>query len=504
MNNERKNSGKPGCYWQYLLAVLLIAAVCVCGWLFTRASAEDERRWLPGGATSVEVSRRPSYMLPAANLPAELKSYFYAGKALAGQPWIKAPTATNSRDGLGPVFNARSCLVCHINGGRGEVPSGPEQPIFSALLRLSLPGVDSKTGAIPEPMYGNQLQPQSTSLASQLGLALDAANAHLNQPPAEGQVAIHWQDKVFTYPDGEQRTLRYPEIRLHTLGYGAMHADVQMSLRNSPPLHGMGLLEAIAYADMLAQADPEDRDGDGISGRINRVWDIQRQQTVAGRFGWKASQPTVRQQTAAAFLNDVGITSSLFPHQPCTAQQAACLAEPTGDEWDAASQTRVELADNMLELSTLFTRNLAVPRRRKVQEQQREHLSAGRSLFHQVGCASCHHPHYITGTQVDAPHLSAQAIWPYTDLLLHDMGEELADGRSDFLATGSEWRTPPLWGIGWREKVNGRGQLLHDGRARSIEEAVLWHGGEARQSREAFTQLDLAQRNLLLQFVESL
>ena len=441
-------------------------------------------------------------MLPMANLPEVDKPNFYAGKALAKQPWVKAPSATSSRDGLGPVFNARSCMACHVNGGRGRVPMSEDKPIFSALVRLS---IKTDQGAVPDPVYGGQFQPKSTSLADQLELRGLPEGALERIPPAEGKVTLQWLSKKVSYSDGRQVDLHWPKVQFNSLGYGPMHVDTLYSLRNSPAIHGMGLLENIAEFDILALSDPSDHNQDGISGRVNKVLDIASGKLVIGRFGWKASQPTVKQQTAAAFAGDVGLSSPLFPAQPCTSGQRQCLEEVDGNEWDPASQLSVELPENMLQIATDFTRDLAVPVRRKpVDKQSRERLSAGRSLFHQVACVACHVPSYITQANEQYPQLSKQKIWPYSDLLLHDMGEGLADGRPDALATGREWRTPPLWGIAVSKKVNGNAQYLHDGRAQSLEEAVLWHDGEARASRQAFMSLSQQERDDMLAFVASL
>lgn len=477
----------------------MLAVIFFCS--HAAVPAFDAAELLPGGDGSVAIVLRASYMQPASNLDRLAKPDFYAGKALAKQPWVKAPSATFSRDGLGPLFNARSCLACHVNGGRGEVPLQDGKPLFSALVRLSLPGEDKTKGVIEEPNYGSQFQPQSTSLASQLGSVIKELTPEVNDPPDEGDVAVTWNKKTFLYPDGEAVILRFPVIKFSNLAYGAMHGDSLSSLRNAPALHGMGLLEAIAEQDILRQQDELDKDGNGVSGRANQVWDVARASTVLGRFGWKAAQPTVRQQTAAAFMNDVGISSSVFPSQPCTQAQAACLDEKHGEEWDKHSDMYVELPDNMLALATQFTRDLGVPKREAKVDKA---LLRGRALFYQSACQECHTPSYITENVPTAPHLSRQKIWPYTDLLLHDMGEDLADGRPDFKASGAEWRTAPLWGIGLSKQVNGNAQLLHDGRAQNIEEAILWHGGEAQRSHDYFINLSTSQREALISFVKTL
>ena len=475
---------------------MLLVLVCGCeknavvpGYLDSEA--------FPGGTTSVSIKPFASYMHPAKNLAQEQVLKFHAGKALAHQPWVKAPTATIARDGLGPLYNARTCLACHVNGGRGRMPDNGESMLFHAFVRISLPGTDEQLGVVPEPTYGDQIQSQSIALYHQLRHKMDADNRKESDVAPEAYVYVDWQQTNFVYPDGEEISLRYPQLRIENLGYGELHANTLMGVRNAPPIHGMGLLELIDQRDIDMQADPEDKDNDGISGRVNHVWDPVSEMIVAGRFGLKANRPNnVAVVTAAAFANDVGITNPIFPQQPCSKVQDRCNASITGN-----NEAGVELSDKMLQSVADFTRNLGVPRRYKV---HREENMQGRKLFYEVGCQGCHIPSYVTQSSADMPHLAQQTIWPYTDLLLHDMGPDLADGRPDFIATGSEWRTPPLWGIAINKEVNGHQNFLHDGRARSVEEAVLWHGGEAEPVKQRFIGLNKMQRELMLKFVESL
>lgn len=457
----------------------------------------DPSEALPGGEGTVSIRPFASFMLPAANLVQEKRPDFHAGKALARQPWIKAPTVTRSRDGLGPVYNARTCLSCHVNGGRGVLPADSKTPLFAAFVRLSVPGKDKIQGVIPEPVYGDQLQAQSVSLSHQLRHSVTQKDPDKDpEAPPEARAYIDWQTKAFQYPDGQTRQLRYPKIRIERLGYGELDPQTMMSLRAAPAIHGMGLLELIPQADIDRLADPDDSDGDGISGRVNQVWDFANQRVVPGRFGWKANRADIRITTAAAFNGDVGITTPLFPDQPCTPRQTRCLRTPTGN--DAGG---VELPDYMLQLVVDFTRNLGVPERRGSVAE----TAVGREMFYRTGCQSCHQPSYTTASRAGQwQHLGGQKIWPYSDLLLHDMGEELADNRPDYEATGREWRTAPLWGVGISEQVNGSHFLLHDGRARTVEEAILWHGGEAESVRRRFIELPAKDREALLKFVESL
>ena len=449
----------------------------------------------PGGAGSVGYTPFVSFAAPAANLPESQRPRFHAGKALANQPWIKAPTATDARDGLGPLYNARSCLGCHVIGGRGPVPEDGERAIFAAILRLSVPGeYDPVRGSRPEPVYGEQIQGRSVALSHQLRGKIAAQDPATDpEAPPEGRVHLAWREQAFAYPDGEVRTLRYPRPHLEEAGYGPLHPSVLVSLRAAPAIHGMGLLEAIDQASIDALADPDDADGDGISGRANRVWDFERGATVPGRFGWKANRASLRITTAAAFQGDVGISNPVFPEQPCTRVQRRCRHTPSGNDADG-----FELPEQLLALTLEFVRSIGVPR-------AREQTQYGRSLFYAAGCTACHQPGFTTSAREGGlAHLGGQQIWPYTDLLLHDMGPELADGRPDYEASGSEWRTAPLWGIGLSARVNGVATLLHDGRARSVEEAILWHGGEGGAARANFAALDRRERDALIAFVESL
>lgn len=456
----------------------------------------------PGGSTTVSIKPRPSLMLPAQNLPVEARPEFHAGKALAHQPWVKAPTITTARDGLGPLYNARTCLFCHINGGRGILPKNEDALLIGAFLRLSIPGSDPIQGVIPEPTYGDQLQSQSISLTHQLRHIESAKlKSDDREVSPEAYVHIGWEFKDFSYPDGSVTELRFPKVRIENLGYGPFHPNTMTSLRNAPPIHGVGLLESIAQEDINKQADPDDLDDNGISGRINLVWDHETKKTVPGRFGLKANKVSVRLQTAAAFANDVGISNPIFPEQSCTEKQTQCKRATTGDDAPQDDGPAVELPESLLSLVVNFTRNLGVPVRRNADDPI---TLKGRELFYTTGCHQCHRPSYNTSMNTELPHLSEQIIWPYSDLLLHDMGPELADNRPDYLATGSEWRTPPLWSVGLSQQVNGAANFLHDGRARTIEEAILWHGGEAEITKMAFAELEPEKRAALIRFVESL
>jgi CxxC motif-containing protein (DUF1111 family) len=295
-----------------------------------------------------------------------------------------------------------------------------------------------------------------------------------------------------SYADGASYELLVPEYRIDEAGYGPLPADLRLSPRVAPAMIGLGLLEAIPEERLHALEDPDDGDSDGISGRVNRVWDVLTETTTLGRFGWKAEQPSVMQQVAGAFLGDIGITSPLFPSESCTPAEADCGLAPAGGA--------PEIDEPLLTRVVAYSQLLAVPLRARWNDVE---IRRGQRLFHGSGCAACHTPSHTTG---DGPlaELEGQVIWPYTDLLLHDMGPELSDRRPAFEAEGVEWRTPPLWGLGRVPEVNGHDRLLHDGRARGVAEAILWHGGEGSASREAFRALASEDREALVTFVESL
>jgi CxxC motif-containing protein (DUF1111 family) len=313
----------------------------------------------------------------------------------------------------------------------------------------------------------------------------------------EGKVRVDYEPVTVRFKDGTEVELRKPTLQITQLGYGPMHPDTRFSARIAPPMIGLGLLEAIPNEAILANADAQGKNRDGIAGRPNWVWDDAQQKTVLGRFGWKAGQPNLNQQNVHAFSGDMGLTTSLRPFDDCTKAQTACLEAPNGNGPDGEP----EVSDNILRLVEFYTRNLAVPARRDVGAPQ---VLAGKNLFFQAGCASCHTPAFTTSANAAEPELANQVIRPYSDLLLHDMGPGLADNRTEFAATGRDWRTPPLWGIGLTQAVSGHTQFLHDGRARNLMEAVLWHGGEAESAKQQVLRFNAEQRAALLAFLNSL
>lgn len=434
-----------------------------------------------GGATSRSADTRNAFGLPAPNLSSEEGRAFEVGDSFFTQNWVTAPASTSARDGLGPTMNAQSCSSCHLRDGRGAPPEGPEDDrTLGLLLRLSIPGADSDGGPQPEPVYGGQLQDRAIE-----GVA------------PEGRMRVTWRTETGAYDDGTDYELRWPEVVITDLAYGPLNDDVLVSPRLAPQVIGVGLLEAVPEEVVRGLADPDDEDGDGISGRANDVVDPRTGEPTLGRFGWKANVATVEAQVAGAFHGDIGITSTLANEQNCGPNQEACHDAVDGGSDDDAG---FEIGDDLLGRVVFYNQVLAVPTMRG---PDRDDVRAGAAVFESVGCASCHRSTLQTGDAVH-PTLADQTIHPYTDLLVHDMGDGLADGRPDHLASGSEWRTPPLWGLGLIETVSGPRFLLHDGRARTIEEAILWHGGEGEPSKLAFRALAADERDDLVAFLEAL
>lgn len=441
----------------------------------------------PGGTTTVQANGRNAFSLPAANLSDAERTRFVVGNSFFKRNWVQAPASTTARDGLGPHFLARSCAGCHIQDGRAQPPNFENplapRPFAGLILRLSVPGTDAHGGPQPEPVYGDQF----TTMA-------------VNGVAREGQVRLSYAEVLGQFADGTPYTLQKPIYHFDNLGYGPMAPDVMVSPRIAPQVIGLGLLEAIPEADILANAAAQKASGGPIQGQPNYVWDAYAQKTIVGRFGWKANVGSLAHQTASAFHGDIGITSERFAQQTCTPTQKDCAAAPHGD-----NALGVEIEARVLNDVIFYQTVLAPPARRNPQDAQ---VLRGEQLFHQAQCAQCHRPSYRTG-KVPFPALSSaamqgQTITPYTDLLLHDMGEALADHRPDFAANGRQWRTPPLWGIGLLPAVNNHQRLLHDGRARGVLEAILWHGGEAEGAREHVRHLSQEDRDALVKFVESL
>ncbi len=313
-------------------------------------------------------------------------------------------------------------------------------------------------------------------------------------------MTISYSDKSVTLSDGNIVVLQKPQYQAVALAFGPLDNNTTLSPRIAPPMIGLGLVEQIGEADILANADPDDLNGDGISGRPQLVRDSKTGNIVVGRFGWKAANATIRGQSAGAFAGDIGISSPDVPNHrgDCTKYQLECLSFPTGVQQRLGD---TEAPEPVLDLVTFYSQNLAVPKRRNVGDKQ---VLRGKQLFYQAGCIACHMPKFVTRSDAPQKAHSFQLIWPYSDFLLHDMGSDLADGQRVGEATGREWRTPPLWGIGLTKTVSGHTRFLHDGRARNFAEAILWHGGEAQAARDAFANMNRKDRTDLIAFLGSL
>ena len=444
-----------------------------------------------GAATSRKKVNRDAFSHFSPNLSFADQERFKLGNALFRKLWVSSPASTAASDGLGPLFNARACQSCHIKDGRGHPPEG-DSDATSMFLRLAVPPrtaeeraaiADGSVLLFPEPVYGTQFQ----------DLAIPGV-------PSEGRMVIDYVEEPVELGDGTIVSLRRPSYSVAELAYGPMQENVQLSPRIAPPMPGLGLIEQITAADILSAADPDDTDGDGISGRPSMIKVAGTEELQLGRFGWKASNPSIEAQSAGAFAGDIGISNPKVPvhHGDCTVTQSACLEATTGVQLSLGD---TEAPDPVLGLVTFYSQNLAVPARRNVGVPK---VLSGKQLFYALGCVSCHRPKYVTSRQAPDKAMRFQLIWPYSDFLLHDMGEGLSDGMTAGDAGGREWRTPPLWGIGLTETVSGHTFFLHDGRARNLTEAILWHGGEAQSARDGFAGLDAADRQALITFLESL
>jgi CxxC motif-containing protein (DUF1111 family) len=443
---------------RFQLAGLFVAALVAAVWLSWNLSHNLQHLAIrAGGETTIENRTAQGFAQPIATLsPAELELHLEGDGAFEAK-FVTAPATVNP--GLGPLFNNSSCRACHVRDGRGLPVNG------NLLVRVSLPPghstIPSIGNAPPVPNLGNQIQDHSI---------------YGSTPTAT--VDVGWQEKVATYGDGSIYNLRSPQIKITLPNGQPLPQNVLTSARVAPPIFGRGLLEAIDETVILALADPTDRNGDGISGKANQVWDVQKKALALGRFGLKANTPNLLQQNAAAYVNDMGVTNPLFPE----------------------SNGKSDIDSETLKSTTFYTQTLSVPARTMTDDAD---VKKGERLFMAANCAACHIAELKTG-QHPVKVLANQTIHPYTDLLVHNMGEGLADGRPDFAADGTEWRTPPLWGLGLTQTVLPYTGYLHDGRARTLAEAILWHGGEAEKSKESFRSMPDSDRSALISFLNSL
>lgn len=455
----------------------------------------EQAEHLPGGGMTGKGLSDRSFVQVGRNVDRKEELLFWTGFSLFRDPWVIAPSSTKDRDGLGPLFNTRSCISCHSSGGKGPAPQEGQSKPSALVIRFG----SIEAPIFSDPIYGGQLQPRAIAVT------------HSNIQPdllGEAQLQLSYQHISGEYADGKPYTLRQPSYQLVDLAYGDLDKRTGISPRFSPVIYGVGLLDAISEQDLLAQEDINDVNQDGISAKYNRVpvapsnhntsifHDAIDENLGIGRFGHKAKHPSLHQQVAAAFRDDIGITNTSFVDETCSSKQENCQAAST-----VGGHIDVEIPDKLLDLVTQFNQLMAVPPARDLEKKQ---VLQGRELFYQLGCESCHTASYTTDAEYPHKSLANQTIWPYTDLALHDMGEDLADGANEYDATAREWRTPPLWGIGARKNMRSENLYLHDGRARTVAEAILWHGGEAQVSQQSFIQLDQAQRNALLAFLDAI
>jgi CxxC motif-containing protein (DUF1111 family) len=442
----------------------------------------DQSEYKPGGETTKKSVSGRTFIHPAQNVPLMKQLDFWDGFSFFRDPWIASPSITKDRDGLGPLFNARSCKTCHVDGGRGKPAIHGEKAPPALLIRFL-----NINKYMADSRYGGQLQPFSVRLS----------HSKLTEPLLpEGQVKVYYDEIKGFYDDGDEYTLRKPRYELSDLNYGVLDSDTRISARYAPAVYGMGLLDAISEQDLLSLQDINDVNGDGISGKYNRVQNTTTGKLEIGRFGFKGHHPTLKQQIADAFLNDIGITNPVFSKETCLSHQVACKQAGSVDPDHV-----LDIPKKLHDLTVYMGQTIAVPKPRDLDSQKSRY---GRNLFYKIGCQNCHTPRFTTIKDYPISELADQTIWPYTDLALHDMGAGLADEGIENLAQGNEWRTPPLWGIGMQQRVQGFSAFLHDGRARTIEEAILWHGGEAANQQKIFTQLSKQDRKALLYFINQI
>ena len=440
---------------------------------------------LPGGETSNQVENKNSFSLSSRNLEEHMRINFLVGNALFERMWEDSSISKNiAKDGLGPFFSARSCESCHINDGRGHIPITNKEDKISVVIQISQNIAQSNDYIknIEDDIYGGQI-----------------SEFAVKDVLKEADIIIDYKYSLEMYEDGRVVELRRPIIKIDNLNYGDFNESTTFSARIAQPMIGLGLIEHISDQSLLMNEDINDTNNDGVSGKANKVWDIENEKLAIGRFGWKAAQPSVYQQTADAFYHDMGLSNKLYSNPfNCTSKQVECAKAISGnsEEYDD-----LEVSNDQLDLVTFYSSQLGVPARRSINA---ENVKKGKEIFFALNCNSCHVESFTTGDSGSHANLNNQIIYPYSDFLLHDMGESLSDGVSEFFAQGSEWRTPPLWGIGLTSIVSDEYGYLHDGRARTIEEAILWHGGEANEIIQNYKKLKKYEVNQLLSFINSL
>ena len=492
-----------------LFLLLLLTSLTGCGGgggESTTPEPEIPIEHLSGGEASIQKTQSDAFSEHSSNMTStERIKTFNLGDDFFNNPWVEGSASTSSRDGLGGLFNNNACQDCHIRDGRGHAPVDENDIDFDSMLfraaksNISFEEEDnilqSLQANVPDSYFGGQLQQHGITGVS---------------PEVNLEVSYH--NTTVSFEDGTVYNLRTPTWTITS--YSAQQSfedDTVFSARVAPPMIGLGLLALISESDIINQEDINDADADGISGKANYVWSVANEAIALGRFGWKAGQPSILEQSAGAFVNDMGLTNRLHQNETCTSTQQDCLDAPNGDG-DSINDYNFEVSDIVMDAIAFYSSHLAVPERRDAYSEQ---VQAGKTLFMEAGCQGCHTESYTTIIDADKPELSEQVIFPYTDMLLHDMGADLADFNQnnkpvpsdmlyEFLATATEWRTPPLWGLGLAKVVDPKATFLHDGRAETIMEAVLWHGGEAESAKQKILQFTHAERDSLLAFLNDL
>lgn len=353
---------------------------------------------------------------------------------------------------LGPKYLQSSCCACHPQAGRGF----PPDYMGDTLCVVAFLGVSGPSGVVPHPVYGALLHYQ--------------ARTDYGYDP-DGQLQVAYDTLHGAFADGSAYLLRRPVTGFSSMSSGQIGPDAVYSLRSSPFLCGLGLLEAVDDETILSRSDPGDKDKNGIFGRPNYVTDPVTGTARPGRFGSKAAMPGLKAEIAWFCANALGLSNQYFT--------------------DGSGGTQTELSEEGLDELYAYAALLAPPPRKNWQDPS---AIRGKTLFEKSGCVQCHVPAMRTGTAHRFVELRDLEIQPFTDLLLHDMGPGESDSFSQGNAQGPYWRTAPLWGLSYISDAGGRMNLLHDGRARSVMEAILWHGGEAESARDAVVAMAAADR----------
>jgi CxxC motif-containing protein (DUF1111 family) len=434
-------------FWRWvrrrrLVVALAVGVVVVVVALGLNAQPDPQQA---AGAMTVANRTSASFEQPACGLSAAELARHDAADLVFDRTHV--PISGRPGAGLGPQFVAQSCIACHVRNGRGRAI--PDESLVRVVLQAGL---------------GPQIQDKAV----------------LGAEP-EAMVTVRWGPVRLG-----DATLRAPDVVATSPAGAELDAEFASSLRVAPPLLGLGLLEAVPQKAITAMADPDDADGDGISGRAHWLTGPDGERRL-GRFGWKAITASVRDQSVDAYREDMGLTTP--------ASRA--------NELDAEGRP-ADISNQELNLVTYYSQTLGAPRTAMAADTAV--VRRGQALFSQLHCSGCHVPSLRTGSAPGAvvEAIRGQTIWPYSDLLLHDMGPGLDDGVAERGAASNEWRTAPLWGIGLTQKVNPQATFLHDGRARTLEEAILWHGGEAGRSRDAFMALGGEQRQALIHWLRQL